>query len=53
MNLSKVLYIDIGDEAVKISEVKVGGRKKYLLTQPGSMRPGLAKLADIFFDLQL
>ena len=56
---NEVLYIDFGQGATKISEVKVGGRKKYLFVWPGRasrfkpMSPGSAESADIFFDLQL
>ena len=32
--LNEVLIIDFGQGAAKISEVKVGGRKKYLPTRP-------------------
>ena len=32
--LNEVLNIDFGQGAAKISKVKVGGRKKYLLTWP-------------------
>ena len=32
--LIEVLNIDFGQGATKISEVKVGGGRKYLLTQP-------------------
>ena len=54
MDLSnKVLNIDFGQGAAKISEVKVGGQRKYISAdQPGSnpLRPGSAELADIFFQ---
>ena len=55
MNFSnEELKINFGQAAAKISEVKVGGKKVYLLTQPKSksthLRP--ADLVDIFFDVQ-
>ena len=49
--LNKVLNIDFGYKAAEILEIKVGGRKKYLLAQPGSTptRPSPVELVDIFF----
>ena len=55
MDLSnEVLKVDFGQEAAKIQEVKVGGQKKiYRSAWSEPMHPGLAELADIFFNLQL
>ena len=51
---NEVLNFDFGQGAAKISEVKVGGRGKYLLTRPVQTDAlGSAKLANIFFNLQL
>ena len=50
---NKVLNIDFGQRDAKISDLKVGGRKKYLPTQPG-LTPthlGPAETVDIFSDL--
>ena len=55
MDLSnEVLNIDFGQGAAKISEVKVGGRKRVSAdsAQFNPMRLEPAELADIFFDLQ-
>ena len=47
-----LLNIDFGQEAAKISEVKVGGQKNVFRSARFElMHPGSAKSADIFFDL--
>ena len=56
MDLSnEVLNIDLGLEATKIQEVKVGGQKKISADSAWFelMQPRLAKLVDIFVNLQL
>ena len=55
MDLSNVvLKINFGKEAAKIQEFKVGGQKNICRSaQFKPMHPGLAELADIFFNLQL
>ena len=53
MNLSnKVLTIDFNQGVANISDVKVGGQKKYLPTGLG-IGSDWAELADIFSELQL
>ena len=49
---NEVINIAFGQGAAKISEHKVGGQKKYLLTQPdpGALVSKMAKLADIFLS---
>ena len=49
--LNEVLNIDFGQGAAKISEVKVGGQKKYLPTQPGSNRCALGQPSQQIFFL--
>ena len=48
---NEVLNIDFSQGATKISVVKVGDRKQFLLTWLGSKPscPGLAETADIYF----
>ena len=56
MDLSnEVLNIDFGQGAAKISEVKVGGKKKKICRSARlePEHPELAALADVFFNLKL
>ena len=48
--LNEVLNIDFGQEAAKISEVKVGGQKRYLPISPARTRaPGVGRVGRYFF----
>ena len=48
--LNEVLNIDFGQEAAKISQVKVGGKKDICRTaQLEPECPGSTEMADIFF----
>ena len=51
MDLSnEVLNIDFDQGALKISEVKVGGQKKYLPISPARTRaPGVGRVGRYFF----
>ena len=57
--LNEVLNIGFGTGAAKISEIKVGGRKKYLPTrlsprvQVRTEAPRAGQVGRYFFDLQL
>ena len=51
MDLSnEVLNIDFGQEAAKIQEVKIGGKKKYLPISPArTQAPGVGRVGRYFF----
>ena len=49
--LNEVLNIDFGQGAAKISEVKVGGRKKHLPISPVRTHvPGVSQVGRYFFQ---
>ena len=48
--LHEVLDIDLGQGAAKISEVKFGGKKKYLPISPARTQvPGFGRVGRYFF----